>query len=165
MTVPEREVTLVTLAEQLDSLTDLFKRRLLDDRTKQAALEDLQHRLTRAEESASALALKPLVDALALVIERVRATGREDDLYVGDELEYVLESVLGVVPIQATAGDRVDRHRHEVASAYGDGTELQVAELVRSGYQKDGVVLRPATVTAVRVACRSGLNDQAGGDE
>lgn len=165
MTAPESEVTLAALAERFDGLTDLFKRRLLDDRSKQFVIEDLQERLTRAEKAALAIALKPIVDGLALVIERVRAMNPDDDLHVIDELEYLLESVVGVTPIQANAGDRVDRLRHEVASASGDGTELLVADLVRAGYEKDGVVLRPATITAVRAADVSAPTTESDDDD
>lgn len=142
-------VTLETLSEKLDGLTDLFKRRLLDDRSRQILIEDLQARLTRAEKAASATALKPVVDGLALVIERLRATDPDDRLHVVDELEYVIESLMGVAPISAAAGDPVDRLRHEVLSARGEGRLLRVEELLRHGYEKDGVVLRPAKVAAV----------------
>ena len=154
MTAADGEVTLGMLSEQLGSLTDLFKRRLLDDRAKQSAIDDLQARLTRAEKAASATAVKPLVEALSLVIERLQSAEPSVDLVtsISNELEYVLESVVDVTTISAAPGDPVDRLRHEVSAALGEGTDLHVAELVRVGYEKDGVVLRPAKVKAVRVA-------------
>lgn len=153
MTVADDETTLARVSERLDDLTDLFKRRLLDDRAKQAMIEDLQTRLTRADKAASATALKPLVDALSLVIHRLQSSEPSAELLtsIGNELEDVLEAVLGVVVITANPGDPVDRLRHEVISASGGGAELRVGVFVRSGYEKDGVVLRPAKVTAVRV--------------
>lgn len=164
MTGAGSEVTLSAVCDQLDGLADLFKRRLLDDRTKQTVIEDLQARLTRAERAVSATALKPVVEGLALVIERLQAVNPEDDLHVIDELQYVLESLLGVTPIQANAGDPVERLRHEIASASGEGNELRVAELVRTGYEKDGVVLRPAKVMAVRVPGGTGPAVSEAGD-
>lgn len=151
MTVGNDEVTLATVSGRLDELTDLFRRRLLDDRAKQAVIEDLQARLDRAEAALSAASLKPLVDGLSLVIERLQASDQADEFRasITDELEYVLETV-GVAAISAKPGEPVDRLRHRVTSATGNGPELRVAELIRSGYEKHGVVLRPATVTAVR---------------
>lgn len=144
------EVTLANLGERLDGLTDLFRRRLLEDRSKQAVIEDLQTRLTDAEKAVAAGALRPVVDGLALAIERVAGAGASADLCgsIVDELEEVIAS-LGVQRILANAGDPIDRVRHEVVSASGDGSELRVGELVRVGYEKNGVVLRVAKVTAV----------------
>ncbi|SEQ08426.1 nucleotide exchange factor GrpE [Microlunatus flavus] len=147
------QVTLATVSEQLDGLTDLFRRRLLDDRAKQAVIEDLGQRLNNAEAARSAAALKPIVHSLSMVIERLRTSAPDADLVesIGHELEDVLESVVGVAPIAPIKGDPVDPLRHEVVAAHGDGTELRVAELRRGGYEKDGIVLKPARVTAVRV--------------
>ena len=146
------QATLDVLPERLDALTDLFKRRLLDDRAKQNVIEDLQERLNRSERSASALALKPLVDSLALVIERLQSAEPSASLVASiiSELEYILEAVVGVTAISAEVNQPVERLRHEVASVVGDGSKLCIAELIRVGYEKDGVVLRPAVIAACR---------------
>ena len=146
------QATLDVLLERLDALTDLFKRRLLDDRAKQNVIEDLQERLNRSERSASALALKPLVDSLALVIERLQSAEPSASLVASiiSELEYILEAVVGVTAISAEVNQPVERLRHEVASVVGDGSKLCIAELIRVGYEKDGVVLRPAVIAACR---------------
>lgn len=151
MTSTEGEVDLTTLSERLDELTDLFRRRLLDDRGKQAVIEDLQTRLTEADKAASAAALRPLVDSLALVIDRIACAEPTVDLRdsIVQELEAVVES-LGVTSIAPAAGEPVDRLRHEVVSASGSGRELCVDELIRTGYEKDGVVLRAARISASR---------------
>lgn len=150
MTSASGEVTLTTLSERLDDLTDLFKRRLLDDRAKQAVIDDLQVRLTAAEKALSAAALKPVVDNLALAIDRIGHAEPTADLRdsIAEELEAVIES-LGVLSIAPGVGEPVDRLRHEVISASGSGPELCVAELNQAGYEKSGVVLRAARVTAV----------------
>jgi molecular chaperone GrpE (heat shock protein) len=152
------EVTLVDLSERLDGLTDLFRRRLLDDRAKVAVIEDLQGRLDRADRMASASALSPLVDSLGLVMERLKSSDPTESLVTSivSEIEYILESVVGVSQISADPGAPVDRRRHEVISASGDGSELIVAELVRAGYEKDGVVLKPAAIVAERVSSGTG---------
>ncbi len=159
------DVSSAVLLERIEGLTDLFKRRLLDDRAKQAAIEDLQARLTRAEEAAAATALKPIVDGLALVIERLRGAEPSESLVdsVAGELEYVLEAVVGATAISALPGEAIDGLRHEVASVSGEGAGLQVAELIRVGYEKDGVVLRPAVVAACRLPVEA--TEDSGGDE
>ena len=159
------DVSCEVLLERIEALTDLFKRRLLDDRAKQVAIEDLQARLTRAENAASATALKPIVDALALIVERLRGAEPIESLVnsAANELEYVLEAVVGASTISARPGDAINGLRHEVASVSGEGTELQVAELIRVGYEKHGVVLRPAVVAACWLP--AGAAQESGGGE
>jgi len=163
VTAAGSEITLATLSERLDGLSDLFKRRLLDDRAKQVVIEDLQARLTSAERAISAATLRPLVDGLSLVIDRLVGADPTADLRDSliDELEDVIES-LGVRRIGADTGDPVDRLRHEVTSASGDGSELRVGHLVRTGYEKDGVVLRPAKITAVWATASEPANGPSG---
>ena len=72
MTAPAADVTLASLTERLDNLTDLFRRRLLDDRAKQATIEDLRTRLDRAERARDAESLRPLVIRIG---DGHRATG------------------------------------------------------------------------------------------
>lgn len=143
--------TLDSVAEQLSALTDLFRRRLLDDRTKQATIEDLQARLGQAESEQAAESLRPLVTRVALVIERLESTPPSTELNesIVEELHDLLD-IHGIRPIGL--GHEVDPRRHEVVSVSGDGPVLQAGELVRTGYEKDGVVLRPARITAVRIA-------------
>ncbi|WP_250281896.1 nucleotide exchange factor GrpE [Frankia sp. CiP1_Cm_nod2] len=150
MTTTQGEVTLASLSERLDGLTDLFKRRLLDDRDKRAVIEELQARLRQAEEARAAESLRPLVTRIALLVERLETTDATEDLRgsVIEELKDVLES-FGVTSV--AVGDTVDPRRHEIVSVTGEGPELRVGRLVRAGYEKDGFILRPARITAVRV--------------
>jgi molecular chaperone GrpE len=150
VTEPDGEITLAALSDRLDSLTDLFRRRLLDDRAKQAIIESLQSRLEQAELALAVESVRPLVTRLALVIERLQSAPATEDLRASivEELEDVLDLV-GVTTIGSS--DEVDPRRHEIISVTGDGAWLRVDEVVRVGYEKGGVVLRPARVTAVRV--------------
>lgn len=139
------------LTDQLAALTDLFRRRLLDDRTKQARIEDLQARLESAERKLAAESLRPLVTRISLVIERLMSMPPSTELSTSivDELEDILLA-FGVRSIGL--GHEIDSRRHEIVSVHGEGTVLRPEELVRSGYEKDGVVLVPARVKAARVA-------------
>jgi len=163
VTAPAGEVTLASLSERLDSLTDLFRRRLLDDRAKQATIDDLKTRLERAEQAQAAEALRPLVTRVAQVVERLQSAPPSEDLRASliEELEDILH-LFGVTTIAGSGG--VDPRRHEIVSVTGEGSELRVGGLVRAGYEKDGVVLRPARITAIRAdpARGSALHDTAG---
>ena len=144
----EIDVTLKELAEKVDGLTDLFKRRLMDDRAKVALIEDLHNRLTESEKRASADAKKPLVEAIALVIDRLQDAEPSEALIrsIESELQYVLEAVVGVNIVEAQVGQEVDRAVHQVVEVSGEGSLLLVEKQQRLGYQKDGVLLRPADV-------------------
>jgi molecular chaperone GrpE (heat shock protein) len=141
---------------KLDQLLDLFQRRLLDDRGKSLQIAALQQRLDALEQAAAAEAVRPLVGALALVLDRIgdQTTGDLDFLEtVTEELHDAL-AMLGVQEIECT-GD-FDPRRHEVVTVVGGvGDLLTVTRVIRRGYQKAGVTLRPARVE-VRRSPRSG---------
>lgn len=163
MTTSEAEVSLATVVERLDGLQDLFRRRLLDDKNKNATIETLQAKLDRAERAQSAESLRPLVTRIALVIERLQSAPLTEDLRASivEELEDILD-LLGVTTFGAS--DMVHPRRHEIVSVTGEGSALRVAQVLRAGYEKDGVVLRPARITAVRVGVDLANSDLAGLD-
>jgi len=63
-------------------LSDLFRRRLEDDRAKAKAIDELARRLRAAEEGQFRQVLHPLVRRLALVLDRLYA-------YAGGERDFV----------------------------------------------------------------------------
>ena len=143
--------TLDSLAEQLAALSDLFRRRLLDDRAKQATIQEMQARLEQAERERAAESLRPLVTRVALVIERLGSTPPSPEL--SESIVEELDDILGTFGIRSFGlGPEVDPRRHEIVSVRGEGPVLKAEDLIRAGYEKDGVVLRPARITAVRVA-------------
>lgn len=142
--------TLESLAEQIAGLTDLFRRRLLDDKAKQSVIEEMQARIDRAEKERAAESLRPLVTRVSLVVERIRSTPPSPEL--SDSLVEELEDVLGAFGVRAFGlGHAVDPRRHEIVSVEGEGPVLRAHELIRAGYEKDGIVLQPARITVVRV--------------
>ena len=157
-------VTLESLAEQLTALTDLFRRRLLDDRAKQATIEDLQVKLERAERERAAESLRPLATRVSLVIERLQSMLPSTELNnsIIEELDDILET-FGIRSFGL--GQEVDPRRHEIVSVSGNGPVLRANELIRAGYEKDGVVLLPARITAVRVAVAHMPDGAAGSAE
>lgn len=139
---------------RLDELTDLFRRRLLDDRDKRRMLDDALDRVRAAEAGPFRQYLYPVVAALALVLDRLDAyEGADPDFAasVRDELLEVLGRH-GVTPV--VADGPVDPGRHEVVAVDGapglTGT-MEVTRLVRRGFEHAGWVFRPAQVVAASV--------------
>jgi molecular chaperone GrpE (heat shock protein) len=143
---------LAGLAGQLDQLQDLFRRRLLDDRDKRQLIDALSAKVDRLEKARAAEAERPLVTRIALVIDRIEGRPPDESGFlpsIADELIDVLEAI-GVTPIPVT--EAFDSRKHEVVRVEGgSGDELRVTAVLRQGYEKSDVILRPAQVAVVRV--------------
>lgn len=126
------------VVQRLDELTDLFRRRLLQDRVQAQAVEAL-----RAQ--ADDLRLAPLCRELILLLDRIDAS--EDDFArsLGEELEEILAHYgLERIPAAPSLDPAIQR----VVSTRPDAgaKEGAVLEVVREGYALNGVVLRPQHV-------------------
>jgi molecular chaperone GrpE len=142
---------IAALAVRLDELTDLFRRRLLDDKDKKRAFDSLYERLERAERAAEGELVLPLLRQLLLVVDRL-------DGYQGDEplVSSVHEELLeilrrsGVEPL--ADAERVDPACHEVVEVTPHADEGAIVGQVRRGWAMGGRLLRPAQVV---VGCPS----------
>lgn len=140
---------------RLDELTDLFRRRLLDDRDKRRMLDDALDRVRAAEAGPFRQYLHPVVAGLALVLDRLDSyEGADPDFAasVRDELLDVLGRH-GVTPVAADGP--VDLGRHEVVAVEGApdvAGPMEVTRLVRRGFEHAGWVFRPAQVIAAASA-------------
>lgn len=148
---PNVPSALSNIETRLDELTDLFRRRLFDDRDKRRMIDEAQERARAAEAGPFRQFLHPLVAGLALMIDRLDSyQGPDPDFAasIRDELLDVL-SRHGVVPVPS-AGP-VDLTRHEVVAVEGpvvpDGP-MEITRVVRRGFQHDDWVFRPAQVFA-----------------
>jgi molecular chaperone GrpE (heat shock protein) len=144
---------LAGLAGQLDQLQDLFRRRLLDDRDKRQLIDALSAKVDHLEKARAAEAERPLVTRIALVIDRIEGRRPPDESgflsSIADELIDVLEA-MGVTPIPVT--EAFDARKHEVVRVEGgSGDGLRVTAVLRRGYEKSGVILRPAQVAVERI--------------
>lgn len=140
-----------TVEERLDELTDLVRRRLLDDRDKRRMLDDLTERLHTAEQGVFRQVLHPLVAGLALALDRCDRYDGTDPQFVASLRDELLEllSRHGVHTVP-TDGE-VDVRRHEVVgTVVGEENDERYAvhSEVRRGLQHDGWVFRPAQVIA-----------------
>jgi len=148
------------LAEQLAATEDRFKRALADlDNYRKRAVRETEQQVTRARD----VLLREWLEALDSV-ERAIAmeTGPTDGLRaVLAQMEAILARH-GVERVGA-AGEPFDPERHE-AVAVRDTDEVPdrtVVEVLRSGWARDGRVLRPAEVAVARAA-RERASDPSG---
>lgn len=136
---------------RLDELTDLFRRRLLDDRDKRRMIDEALERARAAEVGPFRQFLHPVVAGLALVVDRLDAYQGPDPDFAGsirDELLDVLGRQ-GVTEVASTGP--VDLTRHEVVAVEGEaaqGGPAEIARVVRRGFQHADWVFRPAQVVA-----------------
>ena len=126
------------VVQRLDELTDLFRRRLMQDRVQAQAVEALRAQVDD-------LRLAPLCRELILLLDRIDAS--EDDFArsLGEELEEILAHYgLERIPAAPSLDPAIQR----VVSTRPDAgaKEGAVLEVVREGYALNGVVLRPQHV-------------------
>jgi molecular chaperone GrpE len=137
---------------RLDELTDLFRRRLVEDREKQRAFEALYQELAQARAIADGEYLMPLIRRLIGVIDRLgRASGE-----VAQSVVEELADVLASYDVERTrpSSAAFDPLIQEIASVLEttdpdqDGT---VALVHRDGWVRGGRVLRPMLVDVRRL--------------
>lgn len=127
------------ISSSLDDLTDLFRRRLLDDKVKTRSLEVL----TRQADSQR---LAPLCREFAFLLDRISMIEGDGMRSVEDEVLSIL-SHYGMERITCDRGQfdpsvqRIVGVRHGLGDAQGEVLEVQ-----REGYLLNGVVLRPQGV-------------------
>jgi molecular chaperone GrpE (heat shock protein) len=140
------------VARRLDELTDLFRRRLLDDREKQRAFDALYRELAQARALAEGQHLVPLIRRLINVIDRLSTDPGELATSVAEELADIL-AMYEVEEIKPGSG-AFDPRTQEVATvvdAVEAGEDGTVASVRRSGWRLGTRVLRPTLVDVRRL--------------
>lgn len=153
---PGTDDPLTTLAGEVAQLRDLFHRRLLEDKAKNRALDDLHEQLSLARGGFAEQLLAPLFRELLMLVDRVASLNDEHDEVLGsvvDELHEVLER-RGVRRVPARADFDPDIHEAVAAEASGrsPGSVLRV---VRPGYVMGARLLRPEQVVVAARSARS----------
>lgn len=139
------------IEERLTELTDLFRRRLVDDRDKRRLIDTMIEQVQSSEFGPFRQYLHPLVVALALVIDRLDTYNGGDPEFaasIRDELLDVLARH-GVTSVD-TEGP-IDPSRHDVVAVTGPktpGQDMVVARVEGRGYRHVDWVFRPARVVA-----------------
>lgn len=145
---PDCGVELAEIAKRLDDLSDLFVRRLADDRARRAAVEELSERLKQAELGPFRQFLHPFVHGVALVVDRLdRYEGPDPEFAasIRDELRELLERH-GVREIEVA--DEFDPADHEAVEVRHEpeAPPGAVLEVRRAGFAHGPWVFRPAQV-------------------
>ncbi len=143
------------ISRRLDELTDLFRRRLVEDREKQRAFDALYRELTQARAVADAQHLIPMVRRLINVVDRLRATPGEFAPSIADELAEIL-AMYEVEELRPQSA-LFDPATQEVAKVLDTDVEDEdgiVAGVHRSGWHLGARLLRPALVDVNRYRAR-----------
>lgn len=144
---PTAVVPDVEIVRRLDELTDLFRRRMLDDRSKTEFLQELQERARTDDRVIVGRLLRPLTLRLLGMVDRIdNAGGPPNPLAesVVDELLMILEE-FGIHEISAEG--MFDSRLHRVVGGVVDGRPGgTIARVDRRGVTLDGIVLRYSDV-------------------
>ncbi|MFC8530996.1 nucleotide exchange factor GrpE [Nocardia sp. NPDC057227] len=136
---------------ELTALTDLFNRRLREDRVNRQLVEALQVRAEAAEAGLATEYLLPVVLQLTRLVDRAEQRPAETDPFVSsllDEIHVILENC-GVRSF-GQAREPIDRAVHEMRAVRGEpGGQLLVDVVLRRGYSYMGRTIRAAVVEAV----------------
>lgn len=146
------EPTLGEISAQLGSLSDLFRRRLVDDKDKRRMLDELVQELDDAREERLAAAVLPLYREILLVVDRAWGMNEDNAGSLGDELvEILLRS--GVEPVRDDGPFDPSIHEAIESVSTADPSLVgTVASVQRNGYTSDGRLVRPARVAVFAIA-------------
>lgn len=154
---PGPELSSADLLEEIRTLHDLFKRRLLVDRQKQELYDRLYRELEVARKAVEDLHVMPLLRDLMLVVDRFdRYAGPGSELveHAGEELVELLWRQ-GVEPVQVEPGDELDLSACEVIdveTVEDMRWHGRVLRISRRGYSWGDQVVRPAQVVLAQAS-------------
>lgn len=136
------------LRTEVTGLSDLFRRRLMEDRTKTAQFEALQGQLRASQELLASRSLEVLIKEVLLAVDRLQAEPPSLELNssVADEIiEAFSRRSLAVID-----DDVFDARYHEVVQTIAAQRPEDVGTIMavhRRGYTLAGRLMRSAQVT------------------
>jgi len=139
---------LAEITRRLDELTDLFVRRLADDRARRAAVAELSERLRQAELGPFRQYLHPFVHGLALVVDRLDRYQGPDPEFAASIREELLDLLARHGVRQVEVGDVFDPTWQEAVEVRHepDAPPGAVLEGRRAGFAHGSWAFRPAQV-------------------
>jgi molecular chaperone GrpE len=142
------EGDLPEVAERLDELTDLFRRRLLDDRDKRRAIDALEQRLEELEPLARGEAAVPLAREMLPLVDRLDGYDGPDASVVSSVVDELLVALARCGIEEIAVDSEFDPRQQEAVEHVGtdDDGSLRVAEVRRRGFRTPYRVLRPSQV-------------------
>lgn len=144
--------TPASIEAKIDDLTDLFRRRLLEDKAKQRAFDELYEQLQFARSGLTDQFMTPLVKEVLMVCDRIEAAADGSSVLwsVLDELLEVFRR-RGLEEIDCDG--LFDPKVHEsigVETVRDPANDNRVVTVRRSGYRLGDRVVRPARVVVAR---------------
>lgn len=147
---------LALLASEMASLRDLFNRRLLEDKSKNAMFDEMYSQLEFARDGLRKQTVLPIVSQLILLIDRLEQVSDRDDL-----TESIRTELIGVLAGQGVVAIATDSPRFDPASQEAIGTVStdevdgniapgEIAQVFRTGYRDGDRILRPTQVVVAR---------------
>lgn len=144
--------TLDEVFAEVTQLRDLFARRLMDDKTKNAALEKLAQSNTLLIRSAEDERILAFVKELILLCDRIY-NRTQSDAFTDSVLEELLEILArrGIEQIEQL--EQFDPRIHSclsVVPASEAHPANTITQVIRQGYRRGDKVIRPAEVVVAR---------------
>lgn len=148
------------IRQEIANLTDLFRRRLLDDKAKNSLYDALQEQAKTTQDLLRYRAFESLFREALLAIDRLQSEATTPEL-VESAVEELLEVFARRSLIPVDDSGEFDPRVHEAVESISESDQTPAGSIVavhRPGYTLDGRLLRPAQVT-VAVAASSALQD------
>lgn len=146
------EQCLNELTAEIARLSDLFSRRLMEDKTKKAQFDELYKQLLFAREGLVKQTLTPIVSELILILDRIEATPALDEMVQSIHAELVeVLARRGITPI--AVGDYMFNPSIHEAVALEESADVPAGRIVsveRTGYRSGDNLLRPVQVTIAK---------------
>ena len=139
---------LQTISAQISQLTDLFTRRLFEDKNTKQLVQSVNASLERRDAIDSRKAFAPMIKEILLAMDRLSSGEPSQELNqsVVDELITILDRY-GVTAIENHG--KMDPKVHEVVGVSPENSGLEpgtIVEVIRPGYMLGGTVLRTSQV-------------------
>ncbi len=151
---PDRATTLEDVRVEVANLTDLFRRRLMDDKAKNSLYEALQEQGRAAQDLLRYRAFETLFRESLLAIDRLQTEASTPEL-VQSAVEELLEVYARRALVPVVDSGEFDARVHEVVDSIPATASTPAGSIVavhRTGYTLDGRLLRPTQVTVAVAA-------------
>jgi molecular chaperone GrpE len=148
--IPLTSEALAAIEAELSQLSDLFRRRLLEDRAKNALIEAVQEQARSAQDQLARRDVESLFREVLFAVDRLREGPPSEQL-----AQSVAEELLDVLRrrelVEVDHDGAFDPRVHEVVATVVDDDlpPNSIAAVDRHGYTLAGRLLRPARVTLV----------------
>ncbi|MGC4104884.1 MAG: nucleotide exchange factor GrpE [Thermomicrobiales bacterium] len=141
--------TLEDIRREIADLTDLFRRRLLDDKAKNALYETLQEQVKASQDLLRYRAFESLFREALFAVDRLQTEPCTQQL-VKSAVDELLEVFARRTLHPVADGGTFDPRVHEAVETIEANEHLPAGSITmvhRAGYTLDGRLLRPAQVT------------------